>query len=59
MLIPVGAQMMIDARKQQPTQRGFALPTAAEGGEFAQQAAPSRVFDRGFLPPIAERKLPR
>jgi NitT/TauT family transport system substrate-binding protein len=36
-----------------------AIGVIAESYELAKPPAPSRVFDRGFLPPIAERKLPR
>jgi NitT/TauT family transport system substrate-binding protein len=38
---------------------GRAIAIIAESYELAKPPAPSRVFDRGFLPPIAERKLPR
>ena len=31
----------------------------AESYELAKPPAPSRVFDRAFLPPAAERKLPK
>jgi NitT/TauT family transport system substrate-binding protein len=36
-----------------------AIAVIAESYELAKPPAPSRVFDRSFLPPIAERKLPR
>jgi NitT/TauT family transport system substrate-binding protein len=36
-----------------------AISVIAESYELAKPPAPSRVFDRSFLPPIAERKLPR
>jgi NitT/TauT family transport system substrate-binding protein len=36
-----------------------AIAVIAESYELAKPPAPSRVFDRGFLPPTAERKLPR
>jgi NitT/TauT family transport system substrate-binding protein len=36
-----------------------AIGVIAESYELAKPPAPSRVFDRAFLPPIAERKLPR
>jgi NitT/TauT family transport system substrate-binding protein len=36
-----------------------AIAVIAESYELAKPPAPSRVFDRAFLPPPAERKLPR
>jgi NitT/TauT family transport system substrate-binding protein len=36
-----------------------AIAVIAESYELAKPPAPGRVFDRGFLPPLAERKLPR
>jgi NitT/TauT family transport system substrate-binding protein len=36
-----------------------AIAIIAESYELAKPPAASRVFDRAFLPPIAERKLPR
>jgi NitT/TauT family transport system substrate-binding protein len=36
-----------------------AIGVIAESYQLAKPPAPSRVFDRAFLPPIAERKLPR
>jgi NitT/TauT family transport system substrate-binding protein len=36
-----------------------AIAVIAESYELAKPPTPSRVFDRGFLPPLAERKLPR
>jgi NitT/TauT family transport system substrate-binding protein len=38
---------------------GRAIAVIAESYELAKPPAPSRVFDRAFLPPPAERKLPR
>ena len=38
---------------------GRAIAVIAESYELAKPPAPSRVFDRAFLPPAAERKLPR
>jgi NitT/TauT family transport system substrate-binding protein len=35
------------------------ITAIAESYELAKPPAPSRVFDRAFLPPMAERKLPR
>jgi NitT/TauT family transport system substrate-binding protein len=36
-----------------------AIAVIAESYELAKPPAPGRIFDRSFLPPIAERKLPR
>jgi NitT/TauT family transport system substrate-binding protein len=36
-----------------------AIGVIAESYELARPPAPGRMFDRAFLPPIAERKLPR
>jgi NitT/TauT family transport system substrate-binding protein len=36
-----------------------AIATIAESYELAKPPTPTRVFDRGFLPPASERKLPR
>jgi NitT/TauT family transport system substrate-binding protein len=36
-----------------------AIGVITESYELAKPPAPSRVFDRSFLPPAAERKLPR
>jgi NitT/TauT family transport system substrate-binding protein len=36
-----------------------AIAVIAESYELAKPPAPSRVFDRAFLPPAAERQLPR
>jgi NitT/TauT family transport system substrate-binding protein len=36
-----------------------AISVIAESYELAKPPAPGRMFDRSFLPPIAERKLPR
>jgi len=38
---------------------GRNIAVIAESYELAKPPAPARVFDRGFLPPAAERKLPR
>jgi NitT/TauT family transport system substrate-binding protein len=38
---------------------GRAIAIIAESYELAKPPAPSRVFDRAYLPPAAERKLPR
>ena len=36
-----------------------AIGVIAESYDLAKPPAPGRMFDRSFLPPIAERKLPR
>ena len=36
-----------------------AIAVIAESYELAKRPATGRVFDRSFLPPAAERKLPR
>jgi NitT/TauT family transport system substrate-binding protein len=36
-----------------------AIAVIAESYELAKPPTPARVFDRSFLPPAAERKLPR
>jgi NitT/TauT family transport system substrate-binding protein len=36
-----------------------AIAVIAESYGLGKPPAPSRVFDRAFLPPLAERRLPR